>query len=353
MSPVRLQLGLNSKRNQRVNSGNPRQCGVIATYAPLVSSNAQSPSGSPAAAAPKPPSRRRYDLLAIDLDGTLLRRDGSVSDANVEAIRVARAAGLRTVVCTGRGLAECAHVVERIAQEDPVVVAGGAIIACPVRSTTLHRFALDLDLAQSAVDCLLDHGAPALVLKDPAAAGYDYLVIDGPGRIPLDPVTLWWFETMRCRVRYLRDLRDDEHPEHTVRVGACAMSGQLAVLRARLEGVALDRGIVHHFPAVAAPHHVSRLDDGQTLDILEVFSASATKWSALTHIAPSLGAPDAARIAAIGDEINDLPMLTNAGLGIAMENAVPSAKAAAKRHTRSNTDDGVAHAIYQILDGAW
>jgi hypothetical protein len=326
---------------------------LLDPYAPLVSSNAHPPSGSPPPASPTSGKHRRYDLLAIDLDGTLLRRDGSVSDTNVEAIRVARAAGLRTIVCTGRGLAECAQVVERIAQEDPVVVAGGAIIACPVRSTTLHRFALELDLAQSAVDCLLDHGAPALVLKDPAAAGYDYLVIDGPGRIPLDPVTLWWFETMRCRVRYLRDLRDDEHPEHTVRVGACAMSGQLSTLRARLEGVALDRGIVHHFPAVAAPHHVSRLDDGQTLDILEVFSASATKWSALTHIAPSLGAHDAARIAAIGDEINDLPMLRNAGLGIAMENAVPSAKAAAKRHTRSNTDDGVAHAIYQILDGAW
>jgi hydroxymethylpyrimidine pyrophosphatase-like HAD family hydrolase len=318
-----------------------------------VSSNAHPPSGSPSPAAHTPSTRRRYDLLAIDLDGTLLRRDGTVSEANIAAIRDARDAGIRTVVCTGRGLAECAHVVERIAQEDPVVVAGGAIIACPMRSTTLHRFALELDLAQRAVDCLLEHDSAALVLKDPAAAGYDYLVIDGPGRIPLDPVTLWWFETMRCRVRYLRDLRDDEHPEHTVRVGACAMSGRLANLRMRLEEVAQDRGIVHHFPAVAAPHHVSKLVDGQTLDILEVFSSSATKWSALMHVAPSLGVHDPLRIAAIGDEINDLPMLKNAGLGIAMDNAVPSVKAIARKHTRSNTDDGVAHAIHQILNGDW
>lgn len=300
-----------------------------------------------------PLSPRRYDLLAIDLDGTLLRRDGTVSDANVAAIREARSAGLRTVICTGRGLAECAHIVKRIDQQDPVVVAGGAIIACPQRSTTLHRFALAHDLAHRAVGCLLEHGTPALVLKDPAAAGFDYLVVDGPDRIPLDPVTLWWFETMRCRVRYVRHLEDDLHPEHTVRVGACAMSGQLATLRRRLEGVAGGRGIVHHFPAVAAPHHVSRLDDGQTLDILELFSSSATKWSALTEIAPSLGVSDHSRIAAIGDEINDLPMLTHAGLGIAMDNAVPSAKAVARRHTRSNADDGVAHAIQQILQGVW
>jgi hydroxymethylpyrimidine pyrophosphatase-like HAD family hydrolase len=36
-----------------------------------------------------------------------------------------------------------------------------------------------------------------------------------------------------------------------------------------------------------------------------------------------------------------------------MENAVPSVKAIARNHTRSNTDDGVAHAIHQILNGDW
>jgi hydroxymethylpyrimidine pyrophosphatase-like HAD family hydrolase len=295
----------------------------------------------------------RYSLLAIDLDGTLLRRDGSVSDANVDAIARARNAGIKTVVCTGRGLAECAPALRRIAQADPAVVAGGAIIACPTTQQTLHRFALPLDLAQDGVACVLASGHPALVLKDPMAAGFDYLVVRGAQRLPIDPVTAWWFETMKCRVRYVDHLSEDDHPEHTVRVGACAMSGVLASLRSSLEGVAQERGVVHHFPAVAAPQHVSVLTDGQTLDILELFSSSATKWTALMHVAPRLGVTDASRIAAIGDEINDLPMIRAAGLGIAMGNAVASVKQAAKRQTLTNLEDGVAHAIDKILEGAW
>ena len=59
------------------------------------------------------------------------------------------------------------------------------------------------------------------------------------------------------------------------------------------------------------------------------------------------------RIAAIGDEINDVGMVRGAGLGVAMENAVPSVSGAATKHTRSNDDDGVAFAIERILSGRW
>ena len=59
------------------------------------------------------------------------------------------------------------------------------------------------------------------------------------------------------------------------------------------------------------------------------------------------------RICATGDEINDMAMISQAGLGIAMGNAAPSIKAAAKRETLHHDDDGVAHAIKMVLDGEW
>jgi hydroxymethylpyrimidine pyrophosphatase-like HAD family hydrolase len=59
------------------------------------------------------------------------------------------------------------------------------------------------------------------------------------------------------------------------------------------------------------------------------------------------------RIAAIGDEVNDIAMIEGAGLGIAMANAVPQVKKAAKVETASNADDGVARAIEKILSGEW
>jgi hypothetical protein len=57
--------------------------------------------------------------------------------------------------------------------------------------------------------------------------------------------------------------------------------------------------------------------------------------------------------AAIGDEINDVPMIRNAGLGIAMGNAIPAVKDIAARTTLRNDEDGVAHAVDKILEGEW
>lgn len=293
----------------------------------------------------------KYDILAMDLDGTLLRSDGTVSPASIAAIERARKAGLRVIVCTGRGWVECKHILEQIRQSDPVVVAGGAIIAEAQSGTTLHRFSMHADLVHAAVNELLAREHAALVLKDPSEAGYEYLVVQGTQRVALDPVTQWWFSKMSVRARFLDELRHDEHPEHTVRVGACAPSGQLHEIEDALARIAGDRGVIHNFPAVVAPkeatHHARGL-----MHIIELFDAEATKWSGISHVAKRFGVPSA-RIAAIGDEVNDMAMITRAGLGIAMGNAVPKVREAAKRHTATNNDDGLAKAIDKMIEGEW
>lgn len=293
-----------------------------------------------------------YDLLAVDLDGTLLNRRGEISPANLDAIRDARRAGITVTICTGRGLAKCAGYLGQIAQADPVVVAGGSIVACPATRRTLHRFSIPHGVVTRAVERVLAHDHPALVLKDPVEAGFDYLVVRGEKKLRLDPVTEWWFETMKVRVRTADTIDEDAHPEHTVRFGACGMSGTMARIKQDLHESLGDDSAIHHFPAVVAPEHRSTTEDGQTLHVLEVFRREANKWSAVSWFAEGRSIrPE--RIAAIGDEINDLSMIRCAGLGIAMGNAVESVQAAAKRRTRSNEEDGVAFAIEKILSGAW
>lgn len=294
----------------------------------------------------------RYDILAIDLDGTLLDSKRRVSDANIRAIEEARAAGIQVVVCTGRGLAESREAIGAIAQVDPVVVAGGSIICDPVTSKTLHRFSLDVSLVDRAVTRLLTHGHPVMILKDAVAVGYDYLVVHGAERHPLDPVTLWWFEQLKVRVRYTERLEHDEHPEHSVRLGVCGLSSRMGQIHDDIHEAFGEHATMHHFPAVLEPEHAAKLPLGEKLHILEVFDRAASKWSAISWLAARRGI-QAARICTIGDEINDLPMIQGAGLGIAMDNAIPAVRDAAGRRTRSNDDDGVAHAIRRVLDGDW
>lgn len=294
----------------------------------------------------------RYDLIALDLDGTLLNSKGQVSPANRKAIDAARQAGVRITICTGRGLLESRAALSQINQADPVVVAGGAIVACPRTSRTEHRFAVPLDLVRSSVDVLNRHQHAALVLKDPIEAGFDYLVVTGEAGHDIDPVTKWWFSTMDVGVKYVQTLDDDPHPTHTVRVGACAKARTCNAMMEDVKQVAGDSAIIHHFPAVVAPDSARKTDEGETLHVLELFHSDANKWSAIRVLADRWNVPHA-RVAAIGDQVNDVSMLEGAGLGVAMGNAVESARNAAKRHTHHHDDDGVAHAIHKILDGSW
>jgi 5-amino-6-(5-phospho-D-ribitylamino)uracil phosphatase len=293
---------------------------------------------------------RRYDFLAIDLDGTLLCPRGRVSAANLDAIKEARRAGMTVTICTGRGLLECKHFLEQIEQTDPVAVGGGSMLACPVTGRTLHRFPMPADLVGRLVDVCTAHGHAVLVLKDPRAAGHDYIIVSERGEAGLDPVTRWWFEQMKVPIKFVTRFDEDEHPGDTVRVGVCGP-------RRRTEGVAgvvrdqfADRACIHHYQAVGP--HAPGEDPGDHTLILEVFDQAANKWAAIEWLAAGRGiAPE--RIAAIGNDINDVAMLERAALGIAMGNAIEEAKAVSHRHTLGNEEDGVAHAVERILRGEW
>lgn len=304
-------------------------------------------------------ARTRFQLIAIDLDGTLLDSRGEVRPANLEAIHRAREAGVRIMVCTGRGLAECRHVLEEIAQVDPVAVAGGSIVASPTAApdrSTLHRFGLGREVVEHVTGHLVDRGLPAMVLKDPSRTNYDYLMVRGEAMHPLDPVTVWWLESMRIRSREARGLHEDEHPLDTVRLGACALSGRLRGIHDELVA-SIGHGVTMHcFPAVVAPEHARLMPDGECLHILEVFSREANKWSAVRWAAAEMGV-EASAIATIGDQVNDLAMIEGAqaagGIGVAMGNAVEAVKSAAAVGTLGNDEDGVAWAIDRVLRAEW
>lgn len=292
---------------------------------------------------------RNFDLIAIDLDGTLLGPDGRVSEGNRAAVERARDAGVRVVVATGRGLIESSKILRSIDQRDPVIVAGGAITADPVTGKTVDRVQMPMKLVRRAVEEIHAARHAALVLKDSAEAGYDYLVLGGDSDAEPDPITRLWFEVTGARVRFAGRLEDDEHPELTVRVGMGAESHEAGPLADRLMAAFGDEATFHRFTTTAGAVYT---EGKRRVQILEVFDARAHKWSALERQAERFGVP-AERVCAIGDEVNDLTMISRAGLGVAMGNAVDAIKRAANQETATNAEDGVAHAIDRVLSGAW
>jgi hydroxymethylpyrimidine pyrophosphatase-like HAD family hydrolase len=82
--------------------------------------------------------------------------------------------------------------------------------------------------------------------------------------------------------------------------------------------------------------------------LLEISAAGVTKGSALQRLCDGLGIA-AAQVVAIGDMVNDLPMLRWAGRAVAVANAHADVLAAAGDVTGANTDEGVAHYLEGLL----
>jgi hydroxymethylpyrimidine pyrophosphatase-like HAD family hydrolase len=110
------------------------------------------------------------------------------------------------------------------------------------------------------------------------------------------------------------------------------------------EGVELD--LKPHWGAALAG---GRAEVMQAVpDMLEIVPRGWNKWRAMQALLAHAGLP-ASALAAVGDGSNDLELVANAGLGVAMANAVPAVKAAAAAVVASNDNGGVAEAIERLI----
>ena len=274
----------------------------------------------------KSPTTTTFKLIAIDFDGTLLNPAGQVTDRTRAAVQRVISAGYKVCFATGRNWTESESVLTAVGHRDLAVFVGGAMVVDTVNRRLLHRTAMNSQLAADVCRFFESRGHAALALQDRTAADADYWISADQ---PLNTETERWMQVSKAITHRVSDLADRHH-EHTIRVGIVAAPSQSQQMLADLRRDFVDR-IVCHSLAV--------LDYG--VEVLEVFDPAVNKWQGILHVAGHYGI-DPAEIVAIGDEMNDVPMLKNAGLGIAMGNAKPPAKAAAKRVIGSNADDGLA-----------
>ncbi len=287
----------------------------------------------------------RYRMICIDLDGTLLNSQGSISDSDLRAVEAAVHAGVRVVPCTGRAWCESRHVLRDFPaspRSDTGVFVTGAAVSDLADGRTLDLCVMDPHLVLELVEHLRDLPEAVLVCSDANLTGHDYLVT-GNGQVTAN--TQWWFEMTGTTVRHCTD-PSLEDLRHTLRVGLVAAGPRMSQTSRRVSDAFGRRVAVHHFEAVQKP------DPDQTVHILEVFPAGVDKWRGLTWLAQKDGIQPG-QIVAIGDELNDVAMLEQAGCGVAMANATEAAVCAANRMTRSCDDGGVAHAIESLLAGRW
>lgn len=287
-------------------------------------------------------SAMRYRMLGIDLDGTLLHSGGEISQANLQAVRRAHDAGVLIVPCTGRGWCESHRALKPLDFVKVGVFVTGAAV-CQIESgESLDLAMLEPHLAYRLVESLRDLPEAVLVYRDRWMTGHDYLVT---GNGQLTGNTRWWFDHIDAAVHEQPHVTTEDLHD-SLRVGMVATRRRMEEIMPHLKSAFAEEILVHHFCGVQMP------DPEESVHVLEAFAAGVDKWRGLQWVAAENNIADD-EIAVIGDEINDISMLSKAGCGIAMGNAIDVAKQAARYETKPNDEDGVALAIDRLMSGAW
>ncbi|MBL8880510.1 MAG: HAD-IIB family hydrolase [Phycisphaerales bacterium] len=276
-----------------------------------------------------------YDLIAIDVDGTLLDTSHRVPPAHRDALHRAHDAGLRVVICTGRSYPEIRAILDHLSIEfDATITVSGALVSHAATGRTLSVNAIEPSAAARLHTWLRELGYAVLWLANRAECGHDGYALAGPR---MHAGHRNWLDKTPCVV----------HPVETLPPNPAAAL-RLSVIddRPALQVVAGD--LVRRF---AGEFSHNLLDaPSYRLTVLEILAAHVSKWRAIESLCGVWGI-DTRRTAAVGDDVNDLEMVRRAGLGVAMGNAVPAVRAVARRTTLTNDEGGLAVVIDDILAG--
>ncbi len=281
---------------------------------------------------------RRYRILALDVDGTLLDADGTLRPRTAAAIARATRAGLRPVLCTGRRYRRARPIAEQLGLDAPLVCNSGAIVKDPTDHRTLWRADFDPELAAEVLELFRLHREPAVVFTDRSPDRADFIVQAFPtGREPFDDYVGKNHEhaEINAQWRWGRTPRAGDDPLFHV----CAIGTRAEMLA--FESAALDR--------IAGRIQTFVLRTSRYLGTMcELVRRDASKWTAVLHLAELWGV-EPGEICAVGDDANDIPMIRNAGLGVAMGHAHPDVQAAADLVTGGHEEDGVARLVDEVL----
>jgi hypothetical protein len=277
----------------------------------------------------------RIQLLAVDVDGTLVTAGDEISAPTRAALHRLRGAGVEVAIATGRRYRNTQGAIGVLGLPAPAVCLGGALVKGE-DGRTLHAQALEASEFQAVASLFREWGHVAVAQRDSVQGGPDFLVDES---VPWNFPTRDYFERNREFAERAGSLAEEARDEVLV-VGAF---GELAELRD------LERELHRVHPGAFSAYVMPGFfNEGY---YCEVVPSQVSKWAGLERLADLLGIPRAG-ICAVGDERNDLSMISGAGVGVAMGNACEELKQAADWVTGRHDEDGLVGVVERILGGA-
>lgn len=269
-------------------------------------------------------------LIGIDIDGTLLNSKKELTKGTLEALWSAAERGVEIVIATGRFLSEFPELVEALPMMRYAVTCTGAQVLDLRTGETLARHALTASELRRLYGKL--DGLDAM----------PQIFSEHDGRIHNRASDLLQAERF-CGPVLARVIRRTHVPEEDLDRFVADYTGLTNKIHMFFPRQSVKEAALARFSG--EPYALMESADND----LELMASGVDKGLGLRELAARLDL-DRSQVMAIGDGGNDAAMLRYAGLGVAMGNASPEAKAAADRITASNDEDGAAKAILAALE---
>ncbi|MFT7601481.1 MAG: Cof subfamily protein (haloacid dehalogenase superfamily) [Acidimicrobiales bacterium] len=258
-------------------------------------------------------------LIATDIDGTMLRSDGTLSPRVQKALHAASNAGIHVVPTTGRPLIVSYDVIDELRLNNYWIFANGAVTRHLGRDELIRGYWIDPSVAQGLVVELrasIEGAGYAIEMERTAVfePGFEKRVPAIPGVHAVDDV----LDGITARVQKVLVFHDD---------------------------LTIDE-LYQRVLEVVGDHAVPSYSG---LNFIEVAAALVTKAVGVEQLANDLGI-ERHEVASFGDNHNDVSMLEWTGRSFAMANATDDAKEAADEVIGSNDDDGLAIKVEELTE---
>jgi 5-amino-6-(5-phospho-D-ribitylamino)uracil phosphatase len=273
-------------------------------------------------------------LLAIDIDGTLVNsRDELAPDTQAALMRVG-SAGIHVVLATGRRYSRTLYLVEPLGINVPLITASGALIKDAKDHRTLFQASFDPSLLRQVLAIIDRCGYDPLLCADTFTEGFDFYL----ARAKVRTSELQEYVDLNPNDGRIWPNLIAEPPPGVFAVFTMGTKDQMLILEQILHGSLSGRLSTH---VLRSPRYRGFL--------VEITPAGVSKWSAVKRLAEGWGI-DETSICAVGDDVNDIPMIRAAGLGVAMGNALAEVKAAADRIAPTHDENGLVQVVEWLLE---
>ena len=265
-------------------------------------------------------------IIALDLDGTLLDSNKQLSAGNLAALQKAADAGIEIVPTTGRFFGGMPDFIRQLPFVHYAITVNGAEVADLKSGTVVYKAEIPFQLSVSIMEFLDEY--PVI---------YDCYMNN----------EAWMTESMKLRID---DIVEDKHYRkmlHELRQPVPEMKSFLLQRQQDVQKIQLftaDQDLRLELMQQLTARFENLSVSSSISANVEINQSHANKGEALLALAEFLGVPQSATMA-FGDGLNDLTMIRDAGVGIAMSNACDEAKNLSDWVSLSCDEDGVAHGI--------